>query len=275
MKCRTIIVLAACVSLAVLGGRASAGVIIDESFDANTIINSPVPDVLVGMDTMGMWMGGTTTMPDGMGMWQVANVPDPMGVMTYVAEGYLNNNAGMTMTMDGAWSSLAYFVAQPQQGWGGRVLDVFFDWQGEGFGPEAELVVNYGVYGWQEDDTIWFGYSDSPGSGALLMGGPLADSFDWHQVETSYYDAAGNLHVYDYLGVIFTMGAAVVDSFGLDEVPNGGPNGDSVYLRVDNVRLEATIPEPTSMVLWATTMGAVAYIRRRRKKHRRDTGPPG
>ena len=257
MKCRTVIVLAACVALFVIGGQASAGVIIDESFDANTMINSPQPYALAEMAMMSMWMGGTT-MADG--MWMVA--VDPMSMM-YHAEGYLN----MGMTMDGSWSTLAYFVAQPQPGWGGRQLQFSFDWQGDGF--STGLMAKYGVYGWHVGDMVCLESSYGAGlEGVALMEGRLVDSSDWHHVETSYI---GDLSAFDFIGATFTMGNTTVLNGAYTTF-----NGDPVSLRVDNVRLETMVPEPTSMVLWATTMATAAYIRRRRrKKHRRAIGPPG
>ena len=262
MKCPTAILLAACVTLFTLDGRASAAVIIDEPFDANSVIQSPVASARIGMDMMGMWMGGTT-MADG--MWRVG---DPVGM--YYAMGYVNMAMGMDAGMAVAWNSMVYFVAKPQtNSWGGRHLLVSFDYQATDF--STGLLVKWGVYGWQGGESVPLGGAEYPGGeGTALIEGELwnAQGFDgdaplnadgWHNVTAGYI--GGDLDRFNYIGAAFTIGDTTADD-------------QAVSMKLDNIHVEA-IPEPTSMLLWLTAMAATAGIRRRLKKHRRATGPPG
>lgn len=261
MKCRTVSVLAACVSLLALAGGASAGVIIDEPFDANTVILSPVASARIGMDMMSMWMGGA---PMAGAMWRVVGADSMYHAMGEV-------NMAMAMDMTASWNSMVYFVGKPStSSWGAPGFQVSFDFQATDFA--TGLVAKWGVYGWQGGETVQLGSTDDPGSEgtALLEGelwdannaglivGKLSNTNGWHSVEASYM--GGDLDAFNFIGMTFTIG---------DTTASGQP----VSLKLDNVHLEA-IPEPTSMLLCAATMATMAYIRRRLKKDRRATGPP-
>lgn len=264
MKCRTVSVLAACVSLLALAGGAFAGVIIDEPFDANTVINSPLASARIHMDMMDMWMGGTSMAMGG--MWQLVEVVGPAPM--YHAEGFVNMAMEMNDGVAASWNSMVYFVAKPTtNSWGAPGFKVSFDYHTDDF--SSGLVATWGVHGWQGGETVQLGSTKYPGSeGTALLGGELWDLSNgagklsnangWHSVEASFF--GGDLDRFNFIGMAFTIGDTTADD-------------KAVFMRFDNVRLEA-IPEPTSMLLWVATMAATACIRRRLRKHRRATGPP-
>jgi hypothetical protein len=242
---RTLALFAFCLCVLAFPGRASADVIIDENFGANTLIYSPRASAMIRMDMMGMWMGGST-MAMGTGMWMV---------MSGRAMGNVKMATGMGMGMDAAWNTLVYFAAQPPGGWGGNDLTFRFGYHTEDFG--AGLVAKYGVYGWMGGEVVPLG-SEYPGSdGFALIEDMLTLGSEWHRVEAAY---RGDLSPFSFIGATFTIGDATADEQG-------------VALEIDDVRLEA-VPEPASMSLGAS-LAMAAYVRRWLRRRRRATGPPG
>jgi len=246
MKCRTIIVLAACLSLFALGGRASAEVIIDELFDANSVIESPLSFAMVGMSMMGMWMGGTTMAE---GMWQAMFVPGTMDM--YQAMGSVNMATGMDAGMTASWNSLVYFVGKPARGWGGYRVEFSFDYHTEDL-PNG-LAAKFGVYGWDGGETLNLESGDPSGGESPLIEGDLMNGFEWHTVEGNF---SGDLDSFNFIGVTFTIGDTTAD-------------GEAVSLEIDNIKADA-VPEPASMLLWAA---ATACVLGRIRKRRRAAGP--
>ena len=264
---RVLVTLAAWVSLVVIGGRASAELIIDENFDANPLIDSKGPMVPVSRMMAGMWL---RDMSAPFGMWQhtfdtgMAS-PHVVGMMTM----------GM-MSMD-PWSrTLTYFVAMPPGGWGGDTADFSFAYMYMSMNPMATRGM-FGVYGWPANATVHLD-SPTPGiEGTELISGELgffpagagqtgpgvspAQPPGWSHAGGTY---TGNLSDLAYIGVTFT--------FGVDQ---GG--AEPPELRIDDVRLDVqTIPEPATIVLVAMGVATAAWLRRRRSRALfRAAGPPG
>ncbi|HUT61804.1 MAG TPA: hypothetical protein VNA25_28530 [Phycisphaerae bacterium] len=246
MKCRAVIVLAACLCLFALAGRAWGGLVIDESFDANPAIQSPMSSVDVGMMTMGMWMGGGT--PQG-GMWVYDNAGHAMGMLM---------GTGMGMMGMPTWSTLTYFVAKPTDGWGGNRLDLSFDFQYTTAHP-ADTEAKFGVYAWPDGAPVGL-MEEFPGAdGTELIGGLLTPSGAWSTVTETHMDAFARS---PYIGVTFTIG----DKTGA--LVQG-------ELAVDDVQVNIT-PEP-GIVLLSSLAVAALLCRRRRKNGRRRAaaGPSG
>ncbi len=250
MKRQTLKVLAACVSLFVLAGRAPAAIVIDENFDANPGIQSPVQSVDVGMMTMAMWMGGGTPSS---GDWRYVNsgMGNAMGSLV-----------GMGMGMVGVptWSTLTFFAAKPAGGWGGDVLELSFDYK-YNTDSAADTEAKFGVYGWLEGSPVAL-MDQFPGAdGTELIAGLLTPSGAMSTY--TYTHPVGVLSRSDYIGVTFTIG----DKTG-DLTP-----GD---LTVDNVKVNI-VPEPSTLLLSSLGLGTVAWVRRLRKKRRlkQAAGPPG
>ncbi len=247
MRCRNAVLLAACVPLFALAGPASAGLVIDENFDANPGIQSPVSMVTVDMMNAAMWMGGGT--PQG-GMWQYNDAGHAMGMLMGMGMG--------TMGMP-TWTTLTYFVARPAAGWGGNRLDLSLSFQYETASPD-NTQAKFGVYGWPAGAPVFL-EDEFPGAdGTELIGGLFSPSASWGSVRDRYFNG---LDGYDYIGLTLTLG----------DTTGALVQGE---LAVDDVKVNI-IPEPSAMLLCPLGIAGVAWIRRIRKRRwlKRATGPPG